>query len=87
MFAIFLFVRTMNRLRDKKPANTRACPYCKSNISNEATKCAFCCSDVEPVEVAGVEDGELKKGLKSLKKVAVNVAGESVAKIKKITKR
>ena len=87
MFAIFLFVCTMNKMRDKKPANTHACPYCKSNISNQATKCAFCCSDVDPVETTGVEESELKKGLKSLKKVAVNVAGESVAKIKKITKR
>ena len=39
MFAIFLFVRTMNKMRDKKPANTRACPYCKSTINNAATKC------------------------------------------------
>ena len=87
MFAIFLFVRTMNKMRDKKPANMRACPYCKSNINNEATKCAFCCSDVEPVETGAVEESELKKGLKGVKKVAVNVAGKSVAKIKRITKR
>ena len=86
MFAIFLFVRTMNKMRDKKPANTHACPYCKSTISNAATKCAFCCSDVEPVETATVEDSELKKGLKSLKKVATDVASESLTKIKKITK-
>ena len=44
MFAIFLFVRTMNKMRDKKPANTHACPYCKSNINNAATKCPFCCA-------------------------------------------
>lgn len=87
MFAIFLFVRTMNKMRDKKPVNTHACPYCKSTISNAATKCAFCCSDVEPVETAAVEESDLKKGLKSLKKVASGVALESVSKIKKITKR
>ena len=86
MFAIFLFVRTMNKMRDKKPANTHACPYCKSTRSNAATKCAFCCSDVEPVETVAVEDSELKKGLKSLKKVATDVASESLTKIKKITK-
>ena len=34
MFAIFLFVRTLNKMRDKQPANTHACPYCTSNISN-----------------------------------------------------
>ena len=86
MFAIFLFVRTLNKVRDKKPANTHACPYCTSTISNAATKCPFCCSDVEPVETAAVEDSELKKSLKGLKKVATSVATESVKKIKDIAK-
>lgn len=86
MFAIFLFVRTMNKMRDKKPANTHACPYCKSTINNAATKCAFCCSDVEPVETGVVVESDLKKGLKGLKKVATNVASDSLKKIKKITK-
>lgn len=86
MFAIFLFVRTMNKMRDKKPANTHACPYCTSSINNSATKCPFCCSDVEPVESGAVEDSELKKSLKGLKKVATGVAAESLSKIKKITK-
>ena len=86
MFAIFLFVRTMNKMRDKKPANTHACPYCKSTINNAATKCAFCCSDVEPVETGAVVESDLKKGLKGLKKVATNVASDSLKKIKKITK-
>ena len=86
MFAIFMFVRTMNKMRDKKPANTHACPYCKSTISNAATKCAFCCSEVEPVETAPIEESELKKGVKTLKKVAVGVAKDSIKKIKKITK-
>ena len=86
MFAIFLFVRTMNKMRDKKPANTHACPYCKSTINNAATKCAFCCSDVDPVETGPVVESELKKGVKTLKKVAVGVASDSIKKIKKITK-
>ena len=86
MFAIFLFVRTMNKMRDKKPANTHACPYCKSSIDNEATKCPFCCSAVKPVKTAEIEESDLKKGLKTLKKVATNVASDSVSKIKKITK-
>ncbi|MBR6597906.1 MAG: large conductance mechanosensitive channel protein MscL [Alphaproteobacteria bacterium] len=86
MFAIFLFVRTMNKMRDKKPANTHACPYCTSSINNSATKCPFCCSDVEPVESGAIEDSELKKSLKGLKKVATGVAAESLSKIKKITK-
>lgn len=91
MFAIFLFVRTMNKMRDKKPANTHACPYCKSTINNAATKCPFCCSDVEPVETGSVVESDLKKSLKGLQKVATKVAStvvsESATKIKKITKR
>ena len=86
MFAIFLFVRTLNKMRDKKPANTHACPYCKSTINNAATKCAFCCSDVEPVETGAVVESDLKKGLKGLKKVATNVAHDGLSKIKKIAK-
>ena len=86
MFAIFLFVRTMNKMRDKKPANTHACPYCKSTIDNAATKCPFCCSDVEPVETGAIEESDLKKSIKNLKKVAAGAAAGSIKKIKKITK-
>ncbi len=86
MFAIFLFVRTMNKMRDKKPANTHACPYCKSNISNAATKCAFCCSDVEPVETGAVIESDLKKGVKGAVKFASGVADGAIGKIKKIKK-
>ena len=90
MFAIFLFVRTMNKMRDKKPANTHACPYCQSSISNAATKCPFCCSDVEPVETGAVVESDLKKGIKEVTKFATGVADgalNKVKKIKKITKR
>lgn len=86
MFAIFLFVRTMNKMRDKKPANTHACPYCTSTISNAATKCPFCCSAVKPVETAAIEESELKKSIKGVKKFATGVATESFKKIKNITK-
>lgn len=82
MFAIFLFVRTVNKARAKAPVTTHACPYCKSTISNAATKCPFCCSDVEPVETAAPEDSELEKSLKNVKKLAVG----QIKKIKKITK-
>ena len=87
MFAIFLFVRTMNKMRDKKPANTHACPYCKSTINNAATKCAFCCSDVDPVETGAVVESDLKKGVKEAAKFATGVADGALKKIKKITKR
>ena len=83
MFAIFLFVRTVNKLRDKKPANTRTCPYCQTTISNAATKCPNCCSDVKPIETAPVQESDLKKGLKDLSKIATG----QITKIKKITKR
>lgn len=82
MFAIFLFVRTVNKLRDKKPVNTRTCPYCKTTISNAATKCPNCCSEVTPVEAAPAEESDLKKGLKDLSKIATS----KISKIKKITK-
>lgn len=82
MFAIFLFVRTVNKMRSKKPANTHACPYCTMSISNSATKCPHCCSAVEPVKTGEVEDSELEKSIKNLTKIA---SGQ-ISKIKKITK-
>ena len=82
MFAIFLFVRTVNKARAKAPVTTHSCPYCKSSINNAATKCPFCCSDVEPVETAAVEESDLEKSLKNVKSLAVG----QIKKIKKITK-
>ena len=59
-FVIFCFVKFMNRLAEnmaKKPQEeapaaptTKVCPYCKSEISIEATKCAFCTSAQPEVE-------------------------------------
>ena len=86
MFAIFLFVRTMNKMRDKKPANTHACPYCQSTINNAATKCPFCCSKVDPVETGVVVESDLKKGIKEVTKLASGVADGALSKIKKIKK-
>lgn len=80
MFAIFIFVRTINKVRDKKPNNTHPCPYCTSLINNAATKCPFCCSQVTTVELATVEDSDLKKSLKNIKRVAY----DSVKKLKDI---
>lgn len=79
MFAVFLFVRTVNKMRDKKPTNTRTCPYCKTTINIAATKCPNCCSDVDPVSVVSDTDSDLKKGIKELTK--------KISKIKTITKR
>ena len=87
MFAVFLFVRIVNKMRSKKPVTTHSCPYCKSMISNEAVKCPNCCSDVEPVETAPVGETDLQKGVKKLTEFATGIANKQVKKIKKITKR
>lgn len=49
-FAIFLVIRSMNRLKKKEEApppepTTKECPYCLSAIPINAKKCAFCTSD------------------------------------------
>ncbi len=82
MFAIFLFVRTVNKARAKAPVTTHPCPYCKSTINNAATKCPFCCSVVEPVENTAADDSELEKSIKNI----ANIAKSKINKIKKITK-
>ena len=55
-FVIFVLVRTINKLRDKAAKEeevveaaptTKKCPFCKSEIDIEATKCPNCTSDVE----------------------------------------
>ena len=55
-FVIFCLVKAINTLREKTekkveeaPAapTTKKCPYCKSEIDIEATKCPNCTSDVE----------------------------------------
>lgn len=52
-FAVFLLVRTINRLRLKPEASpeqpevtTKECPYCRSGIPQAATRCPHCTSDL-----------------------------------------
>ncbi len=48
--ALFFLVRWMNRLRRSGPPpapNTKNCPYCKSAIDIEASRCAHCTSELE----------------------------------------
>jgi len=54
-FIIFLLVKGMNKLADlrkkkeaeEEAATTKVCPFCKSDINIEATKCPHCTSEVE----------------------------------------
>ena len=56
-FIVFLFVRGINKLREvgkeeEAPAapaapTTKICPFCKSEISIEATRCPHCTSELE----------------------------------------
>lgn len=54
-FVLFLVVRWINRLRspDTPPApNTKACPYCMTNIASAATRCPACTSQLEEASEA-----------------------------------
>jgi large conductance mechanosensitive channel len=51
-FAIFLMIRTMNRLKKEKPASdptTKECPYCLSSIPMQASRCPHCTSELPKV--------------------------------------
>jgi large conductance mechanosensitive channel len=52
-FAIFLLVKQVNRLTEKKetapaPATTKECPYCMSGIPIKAVRCPQCTSELKP---------------------------------------
>lgn len=84
MFAVFMFVRIMNKVRLSKIVSTRTCPYCKSKINAEASKCPNCCSEVMPEKKTDYENNsELEKNLKKLKRFAKY----NKAKIKEITNK
>ncbi len=49
--ALFFFIRAINRMRRKNEAEPalptkRACPYCRSEIALDATRCPACTSEV-----------------------------------------
>ena len=47
-FAIFMLVKAMNKLRkaEEEAVTTKECPFCKSEIALEATKCPACTSSL-----------------------------------------
>ena len=69
MFAAFLIVRTVNKMKSKKAVTTHACPYCKQTVDITATKCPHCCSALEAGEIKPAEESDMAKGLKKLKKI------------------
>jgi large conductance mechanosensitive channel len=47
--AIFMVVRSMNKLKKEKPApdpTTKECPYCFSTIALQASRCPHCTSEL-----------------------------------------
>ena len=48
-FAVFLIVRSANRMRTQTPPpapNTRECSFCRMNVPLNATRCAYCTSTI-----------------------------------------
>lgn len=48
-FVIFLFIKQINRFKKKPavvPVTTKECPYCRTNIHLEASKCPNCTADL-----------------------------------------
>ena len=83
MFAVFLMVRIMNKVRAKKAVTTRVCPYCKSTIDIQATKCPNCCSKLQPGQIVPAQPSDLERGIQSVTRAAKN----KITKIAKIARK
>lgn len=49
-FVVFMLVKAINKLKKAEPApapTTKKCPFCKTDIPLEATKCPHCTSALE----------------------------------------
>lgn len=44
--ALFLVIKTVNAMHDKPTPKTPQCPFCKSAVHKEATRCAHCTSEL-----------------------------------------
>jgi large conductance mechanosensitive channel len=45
-FTVFMLIRTINRLRRSPEPTEKKCPFCKSDIEMDATRCAHCTSEL-----------------------------------------
>lgn len=55
-FVLFMIVRAMNKFKKEEPVKetTKVCPFCKSSIDIEATRCPNCTSELGEVIVETV---------------------------------
>jgi len=52
-FVVFLIVKALNKLKKEEPKaapTTKKCPFCRSEIALEATRCPHCTSQLEQSE-------------------------------------
>jgi large conductance mechanosensitive channel len=43
---MFLIVKAYNRMSEPRPATTKGCPFCRTDIPVEATRCPNCTSEL-----------------------------------------
>ena len=55
-FVLFMIVRAMNKFKKEEPVKetTKVCPFCKTSIDIEATRCPNCTSELGEVIVETV---------------------------------
>ena len=46
-FVMFVIVKAYNRMTGPKAATTKACPFCKTDIALDATRCPNCTSELQ----------------------------------------
>ncbi len=46
-FVMFLIVKAYNRMTGPKAVTTKPCPYCKTDVAIDATRCPSCTSQLE----------------------------------------
>lgn len=47
-FALFVVVKFVSRFSKQPDPTTHACPFCTTEISNDATRCPACTSELAP---------------------------------------